>query len=248
MTTSHRLPASFLTLLLALAGLSAIPSEAEAACDVNAGGYCQGDCDVNVLATCHANASCMVNAVATCGGFSGAYASCTVNVGLATCAGWCGVNVADASCEGSCSVNVGAADCAGWCLANAGLAECAGGCLVNAGASTCGSSYCRDHFCILRGCLVNAVLAECHGEGSCLANVASDCWGGCDANVVSPSLYVGLIPIDLGCGEQGACTVNLAARCDGACAVNAAIGRCEAGSTCPVNVLGTCARGGPFLP
>lgn len=251
MTTSKLSVASFV-LALSAVGFVGFQPEADAACQVNVGGYCEGTCDVNVLSTCWSNGSCDVNVVATCGEWDGSSGACILNAGLATCTGSCALNAGDAGCSaGSCFANAGVADCSGWCAVNAGSATCSGGCLANVGASACDSTYCAgDPICFLWGCTVNAVLAECHDGGHCLVNVASDCWGGCTANVGSISTYrvVRSVVIDMGCGPEGSCTVNLAARCDGACTVNAALARCEPVGACAVNVIATCQALGGLLP
>ena len=249
MTSTRFFPAA-LVLALATLGFVGIQPEAEAACDVNVGGYCAGTCGTNVLATCYAGGQCETNAYATCGSWEpGTWSSCYVNAVLADCGayGSCTVNAADASCNGgSCFVNAGAADCSGFCAVNVGAASCTGGCLVNV-ASTCDSWSCVvgtaggvEPICFLWGCTVNVALAECHDGGRCTVNAAADCSGSCMVNAVGPSTWQGSVVIDLGCGYDGQCTVNAAARCDGWCTVNAALARCEYGASCMANVFATC--------
>ena len=250
-----------LALALAALGFAAASPVASAACDVNFGGSCEGDCDVNALATCYAGGDCDVNIVATCGAWDGsAWASCTVNAVMADCQGQCFVNAADASCGqwASCFLNAGLADCHGWCAVNAGLAWCSGGCLVNV-VATCESTACLvgtasggmrvEPICFLWGCPVNAGLAECDEYGRCLVNVAADCSGSCAVNAVGPSPYATRSAIlVLGCGESGTCTVNVAARCDGACTVNALLATCEPTGACLANVFATCRALDGVLP
>jgi hypothetical protein len=250
MTPTRLLPVS-LVLSLAALGFDGVQPTAAAACDVNLVGYCEGDCDVNVLATCYGDGDCLVNAYATCGSWDASgYASCGVNAVLADCQGQCFVNAADATCGqwASCFANAGMADCYGWCAVNAGLAWCTGGCLVNAAAS-CESTSCVagtggparvEPVCFLWGCTVNAALAECDEGGRCTVNVAADCSGACAVNVAGPSPYLRSSILYLGCGETGECTVNAAARCDGACTVNAVLATCEQYAACMVNVVSTC--------
>lgn len=140
----------------AVLGFAQLAPTASASCAVNVGNCENGDCAVNLVASCTNGGDCIVNAaLASC---EKGVSSCEANV-FATChGGMCDANVV-ASCYGNFNNGFGNCD------ANV-LSTChAGGlCLVNVVFSDCYDGG---------QCTVNAVFADC--RGGCPVNVFAGC-------------------------------------------------------------------------